>query len=147
RILAAVPPGQSGAPERSVVTLADWASDLPGRAAFKRALKRTGFQSGYAASWQDGQVLGMGLLFPDAMRAKAALAALRTYVRTYSTQLKGRTVTPISAAGLGEESWGLRGNYRDGGKLEAADLGWRRGNLVLWAGVETAEGCSCDIVG
>ncbi len=92
---------------------------------------------------------GTGLLFPDAKRARTGLAAVRNYVRVWSTKLKGRSVTAIPASGLGDESWGLRGNYH-GGELEAADFGWRRGNLVLWAGFDWPEGCSgsdCDIVG
>ena len=149
RILAAKPPVQfPGPPERGALGRSDLGGDLPGQAAFKRALERNGFQSGYTVSWGDGLASGTGLLFPDERRAKAGLAAVRSFVRTVSTQLKGRTVTAVPATGLGVESWGLRGDYRDGGELEAADFGWRRGNLVLWAGFDTDEGCSgCDIVG
>jgi hypothetical protein len=117
----------------------------PGSRTYVGKLKRAGLQHLYVTSWSDGSASATAFLFLDPSGARAGLRALRSFSHRYDRTARKRRDRDFTPAGLGSDSWGTESRGR-AGTVEAAYEAWRRGNLMIYAGMDCTGACAFDVV-
>jgi len=98
-----------------------------------------------SSSWWDNadakKASSFAYLVATSDKARAALEAEKEFAHHWFPEFEHQEIRDVDAAGIGEESWAVRGGTDDSGFVE---IGWRRANATLAVYVNCRP-CDSDV--